>query len=92
MAATQFLSGTDKTNRTKRVEVGELFIRRTVNVYSGTAVTRAAVRALVGDTPPIGSMFLAAGAVATTKPNTYIKTANAAADTDWERVVTAATD
>lgn len=52
MAATQFLSGTDKTNRNKRVEMREIFLSRSVNIYSGTAVTRAAVRALVGDGPP----------------------------------------
>jgi len=61
-------------------------------LYSGTAVTRAAVRAVVGDTPAIGSMFLSTAAVGTTKPNTYIKTANGAADTDWERLVTQASD
>ena len=61
-------------------------------VYSGTAVTRAAVRADIGDSAPIGSMYISTGAVGTTKPNTYIKVANAAADTDWERLVTQASD
>jgi len=61
-------------------------------LYSGTAVTRAAVRAEVGDTAPIGSIYVGNAAVATTKPNLYVKTANGPADTDWERVVTAATD
>ena len=63
-----------------------------VNVYGGTAATRAAVRGVVGDTPPIGSLFVGLDAVATTKPNLYVKVANGAADTDWERVVCAAAD
>jgi len=61
-------------------------------IYSGTAVTRAAVRADIGNSAPIGSMYISTGAVGTTKPNTYIKVANAAADTDWERLVTQASD
>jgi len=61
-------------------------------IYSGTAVTRAAVRADIGGTAPIGSMYISTGAVGTTKPNTYIKVANATADTDWERLVTQASD
>lgn len=63
-----------------------------VTVYSGTAATRAAVRAAVPSSSPIGSLFVSLNAVATTKPNFYVKMANAGADTDWERVVTAATD
>jgi len=85
-------SGTEKKFRNSRFEVKELFMGRLVNVYSGTAVTRAAVRALIGDGAPQGSVFIGSGAVATTKPNMYVKTANGGADTDWERVVTAATD
>jgi hypothetical protein len=63
-----------------------------ITVYSGTAATRAAARAAAPATAPIGSLFFAVAAVGTTKPNAYIKTANAGADTDWERIVTAATD
>lgn len=93
MAASQYKSGADKTNRNNRVVVRELmFSTDAVQVFSGTAATRAAVRALVGDGPAIGSMFIGVSAVATTKPNFYIKTANGAADTDWERVITQASD
>ena len=60
--------------------------------YFGTAATRAAVRAEVGDTAPIGSLYIGFGAVATTKPYTYIKIQHVPGDTDWERIVTAATD
>lgn len=63
-----------------------------VIIFQGVAATRAAVRALVGDTPPIGSVFFSTGAVATTKPNAYIKVLNVPGNTDWERIVTAATD
>ena len=63
-----------------------------VTMYSGTAATRAAARAAAPASAPIGSLFVAIGAVATTKPNFYVKVANAGADTDWERVVTAASD
>lgn len=91
MAATQYQGGTDKTNRHNRVMVGELIIR-SLHVYSGTAVTRAAVRALVGDGAPIGSLFVGAGAVATTKPHLYVKIANTPDNLDWERVVTQASD
>ena len=93
MAATQYLSGVDKSNRSKNVQVREIEMTRgPIKVYSGTAATRAAVRALVGDGAPQGSMFIGISAVATTKPNFYIKTANGAADTDWERVLTQASD
>lgn len=61
-------------------------------IYTGTAATRAAVRAQVGDTAPLGSMYIGVGAVATTKPYTYIKVINGPGDTDWERVVTQASD
>jgi len=61
-------------------------------IYTGTAATRAAVRAEVGDTAPLGSMYIGVGAVATTKPYTYIKVIAGPGDTDWERVVTQASD
>lgn len=62
-------------------------------VFSGVAATRAAVRAQVGDSPLRGSIYFGnAAAPGTTKPNVYIKVLAANADTDWERVVTAATD
>jgi hypothetical protein len=37
-------------------------------------------------------MYIGVGAVATTKPYTYIKVVNGPGDTDWERVVTQASD
>lgn len=93
MAATQYKSGTDKTNRSKRVQVRELeFTAYPLMVYSGTAATRAAVRALVGDTAPVGSLFIGGSAVATTKPNLYVKVVHTPNDSDWERVVTQASD
>jgi hypothetical protein len=61
-------------------------------VYTGTAATRAAVRAQVGDSAGIGDMYIGVGAVATTKPYTYIKVVHGPGDTDWERVVTQASD
>jgi hypothetical protein len=70
----------------------DIALSGTVNVYSGVAVTRAAVRAAVGDAAPQGSIFVGQASVATTKPNAYIKTANAGADSDWERIVTQASD
>lgn len=63
-----------------------------IAVYSGTAATRAAVRALVGDAAPQGSMFVGISSVATTKPNCYIKVLNAGNDSDWERIITQASD
>lgn len=62
------------------------------NIYSGSATTRAGVRAAVGDTAPVGSVYIGNAAGATTKPNMYIKVLNASADTDWERIVTQAAD
>jgi hypothetical protein len=70
----------------------EVTLSSGAKVYTGTAATRAAVRAQVGDTPAIGSMYIGVGAVATTKPYTYIKVAAVPGDTDWERVVTQAAD
>ena len=93
MPAAKPISGTDKTNRNKRVMVKEIMIGpSSIQIFSGTAATRAAARALAGDAAPIGSIVVGLNAVATTKPNTYIKVANAAADTDFERIVTQASD
>lgn len=64
----------------------------TVPMYGGEAATRAAVRAQVGDSAPLGSMYFGQGAVATTKPYLYVKVIAGNADTDWERVVTQASD
>lgn len=70
----------------------EMTLSSGAKVYTGTAATRAAVRAQVGDTAPLGSMYIGVGAVATTKPYTYIKVVNGPGDTDWERIVTQASD
>jgi hypothetical protein len=59
---------------------------------AATVATRAAVRALVGDGVTIGTLFIGGAAVATTKPNVYIKVIETPGDTDWERVVTQASD
>ena len=93
MPAAKPISGTDKTNRNKRVMVKEIMIGPSaVQIFAGTADTRAAVRALVGDTPVIGSMFVGYGSLGTTKPNLYVKIAASAADNDWERIVSQASD
>jgi hypothetical protein len=72
--------------------VADIKLSGAAEIYSGVAVTRAAARAAAGDSAPVGSIFVANSAVATTKPNLYVKTANGAADTDWERIVTQASD
>jgi len=63
-----------------------------MKVYSGEAETRAAVRAQVGDDAPKGSLYVGKGAEATTKPHLFVKVLNVPGDTDWERVVTQASD
>ena len=73
------------------LQSGLTLIVGSVNIYSGTASTRAAVRTLVGDSAPQGSIFYGTGGAAT-KPNTYIKVLNSNSDTDWERIVTQASD
>lgn len=70
----------------------EIRLSSQLEIYTGSAATRAAVRAQVTDAAPQGSVYIGTGAVATTKPNMYIKVLNAGTDTDWERLVTAATD
>lgn len=87
-------SGTDKSHKNERVFVKELRVG-TIPVYSGVAVTRAAARALTGDdaiNAPIGTIVIGESAVATTKPNFYVRIALAAADSDYERIVTQASD
>ena len=64
-----------------------LTVERPLIRYTGTAATRAAVRAQVGDTAPIGSLYFGFGAVATTKPYFYVKIQHVPGDTDWERIV-----
>ncbi|MBI4086106.1 MAG: hypothetical protein HY433_02605 [Candidatus Liptonbacteria bacterium] len=78
----------------KAVDYGTADIRLSsgVRIYTGSAATRAAVRTQVGDTAPVGSLYVGSSSVATTKPNLYVKVLNGPGDTDWERVVTAASD
>lgn len=54
--------------------------------YTGSASTRAAVRAQVGATPTVGSVYRS------TAGKLYVKVANAGADTDWQKVTTTAAD
>ncbi len=61
-------------------------------LMSGTATTRATVRADGGDVAPIGSLYNSSSGGATTAAKLYRKIANATADADWERIVTAAAD
>ena len=69
-----------------------LTVERPLIRYTGTAATRAAVRAQVGDTAPIGAIYFGFGAAAVTKPNLYVKVQHVPGDTDWERVTTSAVD
>jgi hypothetical protein len=82
----------DISNANVNATGSDVVLSSGAKIYSGTAVTRAAVRALVGDTAPQGSIFIALASVATTKPNMYIKVLNAGNDSDWERIVTQASD
>lgn len=61
-------------------------------LMDGTADTRAKVRADGGDDAPIGSVYFSNTGGATTAPKVYFKIANAGANADWERNVTAAAD
>lgn len=61
-------------------------------ILTGAAATRTAVRADGGDAAPIGSVYFSTDGGATTAPKVYFKIANATADADWERLVTAAAD
>lgn len=72
---------------------GLTLITGDLHIYTGlSGYTRSEVRTLVGETPPIGSVFFGTGAVESTKPNAYIKIFNNGSDTDWQRIVTQASD
>lgn len=73
------------------VTAGEIVLGG-VQMLTGTANTRAAVRADGGDAAGIGSVYLSTDGGATTAPKVYFKIADATADADWERLVTAAAD
>jgi hypothetical protein len=55
-------------------------------IFFGPATTRAALRAQVGREPLIGSLYVS------TAGKLYVKTANANADTDWQKVTSTAAD
>lgn len=55
-------------------------------IYVGAQTTRAGVRGEVGNTPVVGSAYLSSAG------KMYLKVANAAATTDWQRVTTTAAD
>lgn len=75
------------------ISTADIRLSNGVNVYSGTAVTRAAVQTEVGNDAPIGSLYVGDAAVATTKPNLYVKILDVDdSATNWERVVTQASD
>jgi hypothetical protein len=61
-------------------------------IMFGTAATRATVRADGGDEAPVGSVYFSNDGGATTAPKVYFKIADAKANADWERLVTAAAD
>jgi len=61
-------------------------------ILNGSANTRTKVRADGGDLAPTGSVYFSNDGGATTAPKVYFKIANAKADADWERLVTAAAD
>ena len=61
-------------------------------ILGGSAGTRALVRADGGDEAPTGSVYFSNDGGATTAPKVYFKIANAGANADWERLVTAAAD
>ena len=63
-----------------------MVVAGTTNIYVGSQTTRDTVRAEVGTAAAIGSVyFSSAGKV-------YIKVANAAATTDWQKVTATAAD
>jgi hypothetical protein len=86
----QIVNGIDMNSAV--ITGAEIVLSSGAKIYTGTAATRAAVRAQVGDSAGIGDMYIGVGAVATTKPYTYIKVINTPNDSDWERVVTQASD
>jgi len=73
--------------------VADIILNNDQLIRNATAIsTRALARALMGDGCQLGSLVISDDARATTKPDWYIKTASAGADTDWERLVTQAAD
>jgi|GEM_PF-3425145 len=74
-------------------DTADIRLSNAMNIYSGTAVTCAAVQTEVGNDAPIGSLYVGNTAVATTKPNLYVKILDVdGSATNWERVVTQASD
>jgi hypothetical protein len=71
--------------RPRSAYVGTSLVVNTVSIVSGSATTRNAVRTAFPSVA-IGSVYLS------TAGKMYLKVANAAADTDWERTTTTAVD
>lgn len=71
---------------------GKIILSTGAYLLTGSAATRTAVRADGGDAAPVGSVYFSTDGGATTAPKVYFKIANATADADWERLVTAAAD
>ena len=55
-------------------------------IYAGHCTTRATLRAQVGTSPAIGSLYLSS------QGKLYVKVAVAGADADWEKVTQTAAD
>jgi len=73
-------------NTRSRSRVGGVVLTGGQIIVQGTQTTRQTVRAEVSDAPAIGSLYLS------TAGKLYLKVANGAADTDWQRVTTTAAD
>lgn len=73
-------------NTRSRSRVGGIALTGGQIIVQGVQTTRQNVRAEAGDVCAIGSLYLS------TAGKLYLKVANAAADTDWQRVTTTAAD
>ena len=81
LALTTGIAGKQATGRTALVGEDGLQL-----VFVGASTTRAAVLAECGASAAIGAIYLS------TAGKQYVKVANAAASTDWQRVTTTAAD
>lgn len=78
----------------KDVDGKDIAVFRDTGIWlmDGEANTRAGVRADGGDDAPIGSVYFSNDGGGALAPKVYFKIANAGANTDWERLVTATAD
>jgi len=72
--------------------VADIALNNDQVIRNAHCVSRAAARALMGDACPLGSIVIGDDGRATTKPDVYIKVLAGGADSDWERIVTQASD